>query len=877
MTAPAVLTFARATPSRSAAVGTALRAFLDRPEAPTRHRRLALALRDRKAFGLSVCALHSVTPADDSGPASAAFERDYFMASVVGRTDRALLQWGSDALRLPRGLHLLCDADGHVLYAFGFLPKFENAQSDCPDIEAAARPCGAVRFTLKYSGSLAIFMFFRLEGRVCCAAGSKNSVDAEREPLEGQLNYARLNLRLLRRIVSSSSTSYGLPERLLARGISSVCGEAMYECDQVHGARVLRDAFVVTYLATASSDGAPTLLSAVPSWTTTALELALPVDGGYEVGVSDVARVTAALASRRDSMSLRALRALMDEHGATPLPGNVRHEDILGDTLEGLVIFDAAREAFTVKFKFPRYTMRTMVLRTYFQLPAGQRGDARLRRMAAAFCERWCSTPDGRKATFRALLALGRAWDAGELEPALRAWRANAANVVAPHILAAEWLEEVPQGDAQRAVLARVTDAEVDAIVGASCAASAACAATTATAPDDIAHHHPGDAGAGVARVVCVLGPVGSGKSEQAERLVGLLKANGTDAVHVDGDVLGLDAPGLLGDKAEARRVVAKLSRQRNPSTSWTILTALAAPGSPVVVVSCGGGVLFDDQGRCVLPRLATRLGLRLQLSLVLADACGDGGATVERVDATSPDAVRRLYALPRRPLIEARVRSGYWDVPDATFGKIEAASAGNVRFFLALLKQTDAVVSASQLERLLPHLRCGVDEANVPRVVGGAYTLRHLALLPDGGCGHVTLAYSSAADLEAALESPLTIFEVSAREVRAHVSLADDAMSNNKKKKNAPRPARLVVIDDEDVCGPGAHVTLDASVFQDRQMRDVALRVRELRGSAGLLELPLIGGGSDHGAASSATVNIPSRGDPVKLKLVQPAWALLR
>lgn len=67
----------------------------------------------------------------------------------------------------------------------------------------------------------------------------------------------------------------------------------------------------------------------------------------------------------RDVMTLKKCEELLKELNVEVKYGLVDHNEVLGDTLEGFVLFLNHKNI--LKFKFPNYTIRTMMLRSLFK------------------------------------------------------------------------------------------------------------------------------------------------------------------------------------------------------------------------------------------------------------------------------------------------------------------------------------------------------------------------------------------------------------------------------------------------------------------------------------------------------------------------------
>ena len=189
---------------------------------------------------------------------------------------------------------------------------------------------------------------------------------------------------------------------------------------------------------------------------------------------------------------LAAFRAAHPE-SARVRAGAARHGDVVGDTLEGVVLSIRRADGSTVteKVKLPLYTWRTMMLREWLaalaraRRPPGARppsasceagaggavGLGELRFVTAdaaarmaAFCERWCTSPEGRGHLTRLMKAAAAVLDGARVGGGRVALGGAEHAAVTPslHVLVADHVEALPAEELDRAA------AEFDRILAAS-------------------------------------------------------------------------------------------------------------------------------------------------------------------------------------------------------------------------------------------------------------------------------------------------------------------------------------------------------------------------------------------------------------------------
>jgi hypothetical protein len=308
--------------------------------------------------------------------------REVYLVFVVGNSDSLLVELGIK-YGLPRGFPILWQP-GRICRCFGFYPKFDNDERQTlSEFDGVT----GVRFFKKWSGFLASVLVFQVDGQNLWTVVSKNSAESG-SPFVADAR------RIFEPYLSESVLSFLLENQL------HLCAEVMSLNDQTHGARVLKECPVIT-AAGRQPETNDKFVSFLSHSELVALcrRLALPCDSAISLGENDDGAAMSflrELGARRDFMTDSGLSQLLASFSGrlTIESGTIEHRDILGDCLEGLVLFlKYGEKTDIVKYKFPNYTVRTMCLREAITLKKAANPDL----MAATFAERWCVSPEGKK------------------------------------------------------------------------------------------------------------------------------------------------------------------------------------------------------------------------------------------------------------------------------------------------------------------------------------------------------------------------------------------------------------------------------------------------------------------------------------------------
>jgi len=478
-----------------------------------------------------------------------ALAEEIYLVMVSCHKDNVLMEAGKN-FGMPRGLPILWQP-GKVVHSFGFYPKFENDKL-MADVDDEFSGVISLRMNRKYSGFLGQVIAFQISGQLFWTTCAKNS--------SGNA-YADDAARIMHPCMTDS-----LVRRMVAEGFH-VCGEVLSFADQKHGSRVLRECLIVTLVAynhCLELGVGPTSPNNTNQFLKVftfeeahrlCLEYSLSVDDYVAAQTAEESNVLfRSLAMRRNLMDEQSLRSCLEGLGGRSLiRGNTRHDEVLGNVLEGVIIVmrrvDGTSK--TVKYKFPMYTMRTMLVREYLERNHCVIDPVTFRSAAVDFVQRWVVDVESQRGYwFRLLNTMIDRY------PQLReAYEASKP----PHD------EHIFVSDL---VITTFPEAVFDPSLDYHALTNYAIKSLGAGEPNEIVE------------IVVVLGPIGSGKSSLATALCRSLPR----AFHVDGDVLGLDTPTVL-----------VLGEERPPLTAWRIADTVLRGLTPVV--SHGGGFLQARNG----------------------------------------------------------------------------------------------------------------------------------------------------------------------------------------------------------------------------------------------------------------------------------------
>jgi len=490
-----------------------------------------------------------------------------YLVLIQSHIDRVLIEL-AELYAFPRGFPLLIFPDGRV-QLFGFYPKFNNDDRANATADSVFNEAVGMHGSLKYSGFLGGVLPFKYEGRYYAIAVSKNSADdgATRKDAQDHGKY----VRAIRELIKSLAFQRALIE--LADDKMYVYGECLAMFDQVHGYPLHQEGFVVTCIGRSTfwsiQDGIDdTPQKLIVSFMSPkevhdfCMKYGLLCDGFFHVeGKDQVITLMKALEACRDSMTIQDLMDIIKKH-SNWTQGTITHKQMIASpVVEGLVISltQADGTQATVKYKFPAYTIRTMLFRS--ALADSGVSTERIER----FLKTWVLFDEGRDYWRNFAKAFFVAWKKDIIS-------IPADNIIALHILISE----------------QMTPALI---------AELAPQFETVFAPK-------------IVDVILVIGPIGGGKTTIAKEICRQLEGLGVRvAAHLDTDAFG----GITQD------TVMKLKSERNSATVSAILQ-LIIQGFIPVISSNGGPILtlVDDAKKI----LGVDLRINLFIPSHITDAC---------------------------------------------------------------------------------------------------------------------------------------------------------------------------------------------------------------------------------------------------------------
>jgi hypothetical protein len=486
-----------------------------------------------------------------------------YLIMIVGHSDYALIRYAKSH-QMPRGFPILWIPGKKIQY-FGFYPKFDNDDRQEPDNQSEFNGVTHMNFFKKWSGFLSQVLVFEIESEVHWTITTKNSANKDADFLIDA-----------KRIFEQYVTKELIKE--MYENNLHLCAEIISKKDQVHGTRVLAEVPIITAIGSGcifnldQSKPDRVAKSIVDFYDHVSIvdfctRMNLPCDSAVIIeSPESCTNFMLELSKKRDFMDDDKLEELLHKlSDVTVIQGNITHQKILGNCLEGIVINMTKRGGIKLikKYKFPGYTIRTLLLRTVFTSFVFS---PELKKEAQHFVDNWCVTQEGRNYWY---------------EMALRAFiRKNnfiipeEDNTVGVHI---QIIEDVLANSIANPIetfnyiLMSMTNATV---------------------------------------IIC-LGPIGSGKSSVAETLSKQIP----NAIHIDGDILDLSS-----------MLVLSLKEERNDYTMFYVIRALMAGQVPII--SCGGGVLFANNRKefkfVLQERIHRSLGIYVKIVVLISGPFDD-------------------------------------------------------------------------------------------------------------------------------------------------------------------------------------------------------------------------------------------------------------
>jgi hypothetical protein len=477
-----------------------------------------------------------------------------YLIMIKGGNDPLLNKLASSC-RFPRGFPLIWVPDMSI-DMFGFYPKFENdvKSQEVTDIKDFQN-VDEINFNFKYSGFLGQIIAFEYKGQPFWTSCSKNATSNE---------FAGWAREIIQPKMSQELVHYMIQHKI------HFSGEVMSFDDMGHGAEVLSEAFVVTSVAHGHyvdvhetkgychKDGVNYFVNFFNQEQTQefCLHYGLSVDSIYKI--KNGAEFLKTLSDNRDLMTLSSFHqfwtefALVHPESVELKEGNIRHEKVLGNDLEGLIIkvsYSDERLEKTIKYKFPNYTLRTMFLRDFLAKHKSLLIPNIYFAQVERFVEHWVVDD-----------TIGRPF-----------WRYIASEIilnynsfVQSHVNKKIGLH-IHLADQMQGVVCDETLAYMDLY----------------QANVQKMHEHLSTMlkHAPLINLVLALGPVGVGKSSIGEKIAEINRFK-----HIDGDILDLEMSDVL-----------KLKSERGDYTRYKVIESVT--NDQVPVLSTGGGVLLNSKG----------------------------------------------------------------------------------------------------------------------------------------------------------------------------------------------------------------------------------------------------------------------------------------
>lgn len=317
-------------------------------------------------------------------------ETKFFLVMLSAKDDDLLRQLGSRH-GFPRGFPILWQP-GQRLHFCGFYPKFGN-----DDATKTISACGAdsLSFTVKWSGFLFCLLAFNHEGKYYWLTTSKNSGNCSSSRL---LDFTGIAGDVIRSELGGNLADV---IRILADEQTYVCGELLSRADQSHGYGYRKDAAIVTCVGafdnqytTNCSDDSLLQHFSYDAMRSFAKRCCLRCVHNIEVPKHMVRSLIHEMESCRDFLTVSQTESLLSRFGLPTAQLQEHRELINSETIEGVIwkcnFQDKPSER--VKWKLPRYTFVTMLLRKAHR--DGLHGHE-LFEKAHCLAKRWCHTPEG--------------------------------------------------------------------------------------------------------------------------------------------------------------------------------------------------------------------------------------------------------------------------------------------------------------------------------------------------------------------------------------------------------------------------------------------------------------------------------------------------
>ena len=556
---------------------------------------------------------------------------EFYLVMLSAFNDPLLIELGK-RYNFPRGFPILW-IPGKLYHSFGFYPKFDNDDRQTPDNLEEFNDVIQVRFFEKWSGFLGQVIAWKFNDKVYWTITSKNSADCNSEFVQDAI-----------RLMTPHMTSHLVND--MAKNHIHFCCEMISQKDQVHGARVLTE----TPIVTAIGKGCIHYLDKLPensivqekfvnffdhqSIINYCRQFGLPCGSAIVIENKDnVMAFMQELSNNRDCMTLTKLKEIFTKASAVKyIQGTIDHMKVLGDCLEGLVLHLTRNNgtSFIKKYKFPNYTIRTMLLRTQFVKFVLCNN---LKKTIQWFVNNWCVTEDGKK----------------------------------------YWSKF-----AYMAFMIKSNFQSQDSLVGIHIQIADHILQHFKTIPDDIEDQFNNLCKNLVhGTIILCIGPIGTGKTQYMKKVCQL--CNG---VPIDGDELNFGS-----------NIVMRLGQERGDYSLWCIIQTLMEGKIPVISAGGGIFFNFKDQF-ILRERIQNALGISIKIVTLITgkfDKVGPLDINYDPSDIYNNKALIDCAISHRLKINEWKLDQKYkteQNFIDFIFGK----SKTNLKFAQTVVKNSDYV-----------------------------------------------------------------------------------------------------------------------------------------------------------------------------------------
>lgn len=640
-----------------------------------------------------------------------------YLVIIVGVNDGVLIRLANEC-GFPRGFPIIWQPKKRMQY-FGFYPKFSNDERQLPDDLSEFNNVTGLEFFKKWSGFLGQLLIFEINNNKYWTVTSKNSATSESPFVQD----AR---RLFEPFITDEVVNIMLEKRL------HICAEMISKNDQVHGSRVLSESPVVTAIGSGHLYDLP--LSQKEQETEFVqfydnkmlvdfcTKYRLPCDSAVYINDGSAAKeFIKQLSIERDFMTDDNLEKMVKNFDkyTTITKGTIKHSDIIGNCLEGLVIklYDTPcgitnstnQNVIIKKYKFAPYTIRTLLLREVFDnFVFGYT----LKNHIQKFIDGWCVSEKGAKYWRNFALECFMMY-----QEMLSKEYIPDNKQVGIHIEIADKIMEQQHSDN----IQEIFDKQLVTL-------------TNGTI------------------IICV-GPIGSGKTTFASEL----SNKNPLFVVIDGDTLDL-----------GKDITMKLGKERNDYSRWKIIQALMSKKIPII--SAGGGILFSsdkNQSSILRSQIYKTLGIVCRIilcvsgnfdNITLLNKNYDPQLSYNNNDLVKQAVVRRVNLAEWK--IDRKIVTKK-DTPEAALNNfadfIAKKSSDNYKFALKLIADADYIFGYPYITSNNYGIQSDFDFnqilAHIIPTTNMSYNkfsqIRILTLVNDNIIGHITMGFSTSQNLD--------------------------------------------------------------------------------------------------------------------------------